>query len=82
MTGLLRSDRMACDALQPPGQRDLDLLLRVQLWYLRWSFNLCLFVGRAARPEPAAGQSLRRYALRGLPGAPTQLPVIAGPASP
>src|SRR5439155_1869465 len=31
--------------------------------------------------EPAAGQSLRRYAPPGLSGAPTQLPVNAGPGS-
>lgn len=36
---------------------------------------------RAAHPEPAAGRSLRRYAPPGSSGAPTQLPVNAGPGS-
>jgi hypothetical protein len=40
-----------------------------------------LLVGRAAHAEPAAGQSLRRYAPPGLPAAPSQLPVNAGPGS-
>ena len=38
-------------------------------------------VGRAAHPEPAAGQSLRRYAPPGLSGGPSKLSVNAGPGS-
>src|SRR6266511_883146 len=64
-----------------PGQHDLDLLLRRPAAVLPLLAQPSLLVGRAAHPEPAAGQSLRRYAPPGLPGTPTQLPVNAGPGS-
>src|SRR5439155_20254589 len=63
------------------GQHDLDLLLRRPTAVLALLAQPRLLVGRAAHPEPDAGQSLRRYAPPGLPGAPTQLPVNAGPGS-
>src|SRR6266516_2815136 len=55
------------------GQHDLDLLLRRPTAVLALLAQPCLLAGRAAHPEPAAGQSLRRYAPPGSPGAPTQL---------
>src|SRR5207302_11015284 len=63
------------------GQHDLDLLLRRPTAVLALLAQPRLLVGRAAHPEPAAGQSLRRYAPPGLPGAPTQPPVNTGPGS-
>src|SRR5213078_3981223 len=62
-------------------QHDLELLLRRELPVLALLAQPLSPFGRAAHPEPAAGQSLRRYAPPGLPGAPTQLPVNAGPGS-
>src|SRR6266542_1830803 len=63
------------------SQHDLDLLLGRPTPVLALLAQPHLLVGRAAHPEPAAGQSLRRYAPPGLPGNPTQLPVNAGPGS-
>src|SRR5262249_38051607 len=57
-----------------PRQHDLDLLLRRPTAVLPLLAQPCLLLGRAAHPEPTAGQSLRRYAPPRLPGAPTQLP--------
>jgi hypothetical protein len=63
------------------GQHDLDLLLRRPAPVLALLAQPRLLVGRAAHAEPAAGQSLRRDAPPGLPGAPSQLHVNAGPGS-
>src|SRR5262249_32832234 len=62
-------------------QHDLELLLGRELPVLALLAQPLSPFGRAAHPEPAAGQSLRRYAPPGLPGAPTQLPGNAGPGS-
>src|SRR5580765_9006123 len=64
-----------------PGQHDLELLLRRPAPVLALLAQPHLLVGRAAHAEPDAGQSLRRYAPPGLPGAPSQLHVNAGPVS-
>src|SRR5205085_10190594 len=64
-----------------PGQHDLELLLRRERPVLPLLAQPSSPFGRAAHPEQAAGQSLRRYAPPRLPGAPTQLPVNAGPGS-
>src|SRR5439155_819346 len=82
----VRDLMLTADVLHRPvaaqaGQHDLDLLLRRPTAVLALLAQPCLLLGRAAHPEPAAGQSLRRYAPPGLPGAPTQLPVNAGPGS-
>ena len=54
-----------------PGQHDLQLLLRRPAPILPLLAQPRLLLGRAAHPEPAAGQSLRRYAPPGLPGETT-----------
>ena len=53
-----------------PGKHDLQLLLRRPAPVLPLLAQPSLLLGRAAHPEPAAGQSLRRYAPPGLPGEP------------
>src|SRR5439155_9906546 len=63
------------------GQHDLELLLRRERPVLPLLAQPSSPFGRAAHAEPTAGQSLRRYAPPGLPGAPSQLPVNAGPGS-
>jgi hypothetical protein len=78
--------RVAADLLHrtiaaQAGQHDLDLLLRRPAPVLALLAQPHLLVGRAAHAEPAAGRYLRRYAPRGLSGAPSELPVNAGPGS-
>ncbi len=79
---MLAADLLHRAVAAQAGQDDRDLLLRrpapVLLPLLAQPRSP---FGRAAHPEPAAGQSLRRYTPPGLPGAPTQLPVNAGPGS-
>src|SRR4029453_11104428 len=60
------------------GQHDLDLPLRCPAPILPLLAQPRFLLGRAAHPEPAAGQSLRRYPPPGLPRAPTQPPVNKG----
>jgi endonuclease/exonuclease/phosphatase family metal-dependent hydrolase len=76
---MLAADLLHRAVAAQAGQDDRDLLLRrpapVLLPLLAQPRSP---FGRAAHPEPAAGQSLRRYTPPGLPGPPTQLPVNAG----
>src|SRR5439155_9008508 len=82
----LRDRVLAADLLHravaaQPSQDDLDLLLRRPPPALPLLAPPTLLLGRASHPEPDPGQSLRRYAPPGLPGAPTQLPANSGPGS-
>src|SRR4029077_10984989 len=78
---VLTTDLPDASVAAQPGQHDLELLLRRERPVLPLLAQPSSPFGRAAHPEPGAGQSVRRYAPTGLPGAPTQLPVNAGPGS-
>jgi hypothetical protein len=78
---VLATDLLHRAVAAQPGQHDLDLLPGRPAPVLALLAQPSLLVGRAAHAEPAAGQSLRRYAPPRLPGTPSQLPVNAGPGS-
>src|SRR3954471_2394833 len=65
---MLTTDLLHLAVAAQAGQHDLDLLLRRPAPVLALLAQPHLLVGRAAHAEPAAGQSLRRYAPPGLRG--------------
>jgi hypothetical protein len=78
---MLASDLARRPVATQPSQHDLKFCCAVQLRYLHCSLNLISLSVERPMLSPVAGRPLRRYAPPGSSGAPSQLPVNAGPGS-